>query len=320
MRMRGRGGPKEGRHVRLYHYVMKTAAWKSLDVVARCVYIEIASRYAGAGSNNGRIPCSVRELAEALNLGSKNTANRALRDLQERGFIVPVKIGAFSLKKRHATEWRLTEYVSDVDNHVATKEFATWELKKSPEIQNPVLLEGPTVPSIGPYGSLEGTAKLGNASYGSLKGTVQSEKNPLRFTERDTSKLPVGCNSTANYEITDDSRARAQFGGVLRSTGRPFQLSDDRRASLAYEGKPFLITTDGELLPRQLDVEKRRGRPQSELSAEVLKLVALSGEISIAMMSRTLSIPAAELAPMLAYMVRTGKLVRPKRAHYARAA
>jgi DNA-binding transcriptional regulator YhcF (GntR family) len=299
---------------------MKTPAWKSLDVVARCVYIEIASRYAGAGSNNGRIPYSVRELAEALNLGSKNTANRALRDLQERGFIVRVKVGAFSLKKRHATEWRLTEHVSDVDSHVATKEFATWEPQKPSEIQNTVLQEGPTVPPIEPYGSLEGTVKLGNGSYGSLEGTVQSEKNPSRFTGRDTSKLPVGCCSTAKYKITDEPRALAQFGGVLRSTARPFRLSDDRRSSLAYQGKPFLITTEGELLPRQLDVEKRRGRPQSELSAEVLKLVALSGEISIAMMSKTLSISAAELAPMLAYMVRTGKLVRPKRAHYARAA
>jgi hypothetical protein len=36
-------------------------AWQSLDGNTRSVYVEIAQRYAGAGSNNGRIPYSIRE-------------------------------------------------------------------------------------------------------------------------------------------------------------------------------------------------------------------------------------------------------------------
>ena len=56
------------RHVRLYHSMMKTDAWKSLSCVARCLYIEIERRYGGPGSNNGRIHYSIRDGAAALDL------------------------------------------------------------------------------------------------------------------------------------------------------------------------------------------------------------------------------------------------------------
>jgi hypothetical protein len=50
-----------GRYVAMTHWMMRTAAWQSLDCVARCAYLELASRYAGPGSNNGRLPFSLRE-------------------------------------------------------------------------------------------------------------------------------------------------------------------------------------------------------------------------------------------------------------------
>jgi DNA-binding transcriptional regulator YhcF (GntR family) len=83
-------------------------------------------RYRGPGSNNGRIPFSLREMAEALHV-SKMTAARALRLLQDRGFVVETKRGAFSVKERHATEWRLTEFGDDVTGALATKDFSRWE-------------------------------------------------------------------------------------------------------------------------------------------------------------------------------------------------
>jgi hypothetical protein len=118
----------EHRHVRLYHWLMNTLAWKSLDATARAVYIEMARRYAGQGSNNGRIHYSVREAADALRIG-KSTAARALNDLVDRGFVVVMKKGGFNVKKRHATEWRLTEFPCDVSNQLSTKEFARWPEK-----------------------------------------------------------------------------------------------------------------------------------------------------------------------------------------------
>jgi hypothetical protein len=114
---------KEMRHVRLYHYMLQSMAWSSLSANARAIYIEIAARY--MGSNNGRIPYSVREAGTCLRI-SPASASRALAQLKHAGFIVPTVKGAFSLKKRHATEWRLTEFVSDVPGHSygeATKDF-----------------------------------------------------------------------------------------------------------------------------------------------------------------------------------------------------
>jgi DNA binding protein with HTH domain len=122
-------GLKPGRYVALSHWMMRTAAWRSLDTVARCAYVELAARYAGPGSNNGRLPFSLREMAGALNV-SKMTARRAMQTLQDRGFIVEIKRGAFSLKERHATEWRLTEFGCDVTGALATKDFARWEETK----------------------------------------------------------------------------------------------------------------------------------------------------------------------------------------------
>jgi hypothetical protein len=121
----GRGG-KTPRHVRLYHYMTNSAAWHDLSAVGRAIYCEIAKRYAGDGSNNGRIPYSIRQAAAELRIGPA-TASRGLRELQDHGFIVPVTKGAFSLKKRHATEWRLTEFPCDVTRGLASKDFMRWQ-------------------------------------------------------------------------------------------------------------------------------------------------------------------------------------------------
>ena len=125
------------RYVALSHWMMRTAAWRDLDCVARTAYVELSARYAGPRSNNGRLPYSVREMAEALGT-SKATAMRALARLQDHGFIVQTKQGAFSLKVRHAAEWRLTEFGCDVTGALATKDFTRWS-----KIQNAVSPENP---------------------------------------------------------------------------------------------------------------------------------------------------------------------------------
>lgn len=111
---------REPRHVRLYHWFLKTEAWQSLSPNARALYIEIVTRY--NGSNNGRIGFSVRDAAKLLHIG-KNGAADAFVELQERGFIVVTKRSGFSLKTKKATEWRLTEFCCDITNIFATKDF-----------------------------------------------------------------------------------------------------------------------------------------------------------------------------------------------------
>jgi hypothetical protein len=73
-----------GRHVPLPEYMLASPAWQSLDGNCRALYLELARRYRGPNSNNGKIPYSVREGATALHI-SKATANRALHTLIERG-------------------------------------------------------------------------------------------------------------------------------------------------------------------------------------------------------------------------------------------
>lgn len=117
-------GRTEPRHIRMYHWMMNSSAWHDLSAVARAIYCEMAKRYYGV--NNGRIPYSVRDAAVELRI-SKATASRALQSLQDHGFIVKVTEGAFSLKTRHATEWRLTQFPCDVTGAWATKDFMRWQ-------------------------------------------------------------------------------------------------------------------------------------------------------------------------------------------------
>ncbi len=121
-------GRTELRHVRLYHYMTNSPAWRDLGAVPRAIYCEIARRYAGPGSNNGRIPYSVREGAAELKIGTA-TVSRALAVLEDHGFIVPIRKGAFSVKvRRQATEWLLTEFASDVtQTGIASKDFMQWQ-------------------------------------------------------------------------------------------------------------------------------------------------------------------------------------------------
>ena len=162
------------RHVRLYHYLMQTEAWQGLRALERSIYIEIAARYAGDGSNNGTIGYSIREAASTFKVG-KSSAARALEILQDRGFIVVRKKGAFSLKNRHSTEWRLTEFGCDLTGALPTKEFTRWSAKN----QKPVPAEAPTVPLPGLIGTRGGTEHLKTSATVSLVGPPKPISNLL---------------------------------------------------------------------------------------------------------------------------------------------
>jgi hypothetical protein len=126
----GRKHPREkpARHVMLFHHMLDSQAWHSLGVIPRAMYVEMVKRY--YGTNNGRIGYSIRCAVQELHIGNA-TAKRALDELRDRGFIVPVKVGAFSLKQRHATEWRLTAYRCDISGDIATKDFMRWNPEKN---------------------------------------------------------------------------------------------------------------------------------------------------------------------------------------------
>jgi hypothetical protein len=162
---------KQPRFVQLFHWMLNSNAWKDLDAVARSIYVELTSRY--NGSNNGRIGYSARQAAQDLKI-SKDTAARGLRSLEAHGFIVVEKRGAFHCKIRHASEYRLTIYDSDVAadfaGKLATKEFMSWHA----EFQNTVPVVIPTVPVVGPIGPSNRTGSSKNRRHGPSTRTVRA--------------------------------------------------------------------------------------------------------------------------------------------------
>lgn len=174
---RSKGTP---RHVRLYHWMLKSPAWAHLGALEVAIYLEIVSRYAGEGSNNGRIGYSVREAAARFKIG-KTTASRAIHKLEETGFIVCTTKGGFNVKIRRATEWRLTEFRCDVSGEMASKDFMRWQPTvpvAKPKAQNTVPVAGPTVPVVGQHGTHSGTTGAENAREGTCSGTVKADSEP----------------------------------------------------------------------------------------------------------------------------------------------
>jgi hypothetical protein len=126
-----RGSKREKQHgpyVRLPEWLLSCEAWQSLDGNSKALYVELARRYRGPNTNNGKIAYSIREAGAALHVG-KNVANRCFVALLDRGFIKVSKNSGFNVKGRMAREWLLTEFPDDTMGvaNAATKEFMRWE-------------------------------------------------------------------------------------------------------------------------------------------------------------------------------------------------
>ena len=106
--------------------MMGTPAFRALSGESVKLLLFICMRH--NGQNNGNIPCSVREAAAALNL-NPNTVSKKFHQLVEHGFLVVVNKGAFSVKNRQATLWRITFYPS-IGGQPATRDYTRW---KAPE-------------------------------------------------------------------------------------------------------------------------------------------------------------------------------------------
>jgi hypothetical protein len=128
------------RFIQLFYWMLDTPAWGDLTALERSIYVELTRRY--NGTNNGSIGYSARTAADEFKI-SKVTAAKALRSLERHGFIVCEKRGAFHCKIRHASEYRLTIYDSDVATNYQEK-LPTKECMRWPEIQNTVKLQTTT--------------------------------------------------------------------------------------------------------------------------------------------------------------------------------
>ena len=120
-RNRGHKGPL---YIQLFRYVLDSPAYVSLSSNARSALIEVSRGY--NGSNNGKIILSERKLAERMGC-HRDTARRALHELVEKGFIEPKVKGAFSVKFRRATEWRLNDRRCDAAGVEQSQAFLKWQ-------------------------------------------------------------------------------------------------------------------------------------------------------------------------------------------------
>ena len=119
-RRRSQSGPK---FIQIFRYVLDCPAYISLSAAARAALIEVNCGY--NGSNNGRIILSVRDLARRLGR-HRNSAARALQELIDKGFIEPRIKGAFSVKFKRATEWRLNDRRCDATGTAQSQAFLKW--------------------------------------------------------------------------------------------------------------------------------------------------------------------------------------------------
>jgi len=112
----------EPRHIRLYHSVTGCAAWRALS--GNAIKVLVALLRFDKGGDNGELFMSVRTAADETGL-SENTAWKALRDLEEHGFIAATDRGHFKRKHRPATQWRVTWQAAN--GKAPTRDFEKWE-------------------------------------------------------------------------------------------------------------------------------------------------------------------------------------------------
>ena len=107
----GKGNSALSSFIAIERYLLNSPAWRDLSSNARSAYLEVAAVY--DGRNNGRIIVSTQLLGERMGC-NKSTAARALKVLEDHGFIYCQKKGGFVCKVRHASEWRLLAFKCDV--------------------------------------------------------------------------------------------------------------------------------------------------------------------------------------------------------------
>ena len=181
---------KPERFVKLDYYLLKSDAWTDLSHPARSLYVELKRRFNGI--NNGYLSFSVREAAKILKV-SVNKVHAAFGELEAHGFIRARQKGSFNLKKRHATEWILTEH-GFPESAAPAKDFMRWHPdtaeppSRAVKKQNPVS-KGKTV-STSQRDRSSTTGPLKDADGISDRDREGPIPTPHGLSQRDTSNIP----------------------------------------------------------------------------------------------------------------------------------
>lgn len=113
----------EARHTRLPHNMTGSPAW--LDLSGAAVKLLIALQRLDRGGDNGALFMSARKASDETGL-SRNTVQKAFRELEEHGFIAAVDRGHFQVKGGPATSWRLTFVATPAQSRPPTHDWLRW--------------------------------------------------------------------------------------------------------------------------------------------------------------------------------------------------
>jgi hypothetical protein len=114
---------QHGRHLRIFHSVFYSPAYRSLGAASRVLLFELIALF--NGRNNGRLFLSVLDAERLCGFGSDATVTKAFKELEDHGLIAAVRRGSFSRKTAHATSWRLTFIYTE--GHPPSAEYARWK-------------------------------------------------------------------------------------------------------------------------------------------------------------------------------------------------
>ena len=188
-RMSGRRKSRHGeRFVLLPHYLLKSAAFKSLTGDAVKVMLDVWLRHNGI--NNGEISYGVREAyggpeAEKIDI-KKNAASRALNMLVDHGFLVRMRDSSFNVKTRTARTWRLTAEPYRGDR--GTKDFMKWAPPKEVQVATPS--NSKHSPANGTYSPATGTVGNNITGFSPPSGTVEAPNSSPQSRQGDTYIIP----------------------------------------------------------------------------------------------------------------------------------
>ncbi|MSP81884.1 MAG: hypothetical protein EXQ94_02865 [Alphaproteobacteria bacterium] len=111
----------EARHIRLYHWLTGSPAWRALKPASKVVLLDVWRRH--DGKNNGRIAASSRDIRDGTGL-NRRTILAALARCQELGFLTCARPASFTMKHKLAPLWEVT--AEPVGDQLATRRFMSW--------------------------------------------------------------------------------------------------------------------------------------------------------------------------------------------------
>lgn len=123
---------KSPRHVRIFHSMMETDAWRAAS--GNSIKVLLALVRKDNGERNGQLAFSCREAADLTGL-SVRTCQRCLKELERLGFIRCTEKGAFNRKTLHASLWRYTWQAWPEGKMGPTRDYEKWRADGNTRMQ-----------------------------------------------------------------------------------------------------------------------------------------------------------------------------------------